>query len=54
VRATKQSDHEGRSEKEKPKSAFEKIRDGLYEARAYLDNSADKRNYRVHLPPRHK
>jgi putative transcriptional regulator len=32
------------------KRAFDKIMQGLDEARAYLDESADKRRYRVHVP----
>jgi putative transcriptional regulator len=34
------------------KSAFDKIKDGLGEAKAYLDGSGDKRNYGVHVPSR--
>jgi putative transcriptional regulator len=32
------------------KRAFEKIKAGLDSARAYLDGTADKRAYRVHVP----
>jgi putative transcriptional regulator len=32
------------------KRAFDKIKAGLDEARAYLDGSADKGRYRVHVP----
>jgi putative transcriptional regulator len=32
------------------KRAFEKIKAGLEEAGAYLDGTADKRRYRVHVP----
>jgi putative transcriptional regulator len=32
------------------KQAFEKIKAGLDSAKAYLDGTADKRNYRVHVP----
>jgi putative transcriptional regulator len=32
------------------KRAFDKIMQGLDEARAYLDKSGDKRRYRVHVP----
>jgi putative transcriptional regulator len=32
------------------KAAFEKIKAGLESAKAYLDGSADKRKYRVHVP----
>lgn len=32
------------------KRAFDKIKSGLDEARAYLDGAADKRRYRVHVP----
>jgi putative transcriptional regulator len=32
------------------KRAFEKIKAGLDSAKAYLDGTADKRNYRVHVP----
>jgi hypothetical protein len=34
--------------KQKTSKAFDKIKAGLDEARAYLDGSADKREYRVH------
>jgi putative transcriptional regulator len=34
------------------KSAFEKIKAGLEQAQAYLDGSADKGSYRVHVPAR--
>ena len=32
------------------KRAFDKIMEGLDQARAYLDGTADKRRYRVHVP----
>jgi len=32
------------------KRAFDKIRVGLDSARGYLDSTADKRRYRVHIP----
>jgi putative transcriptional regulator len=32
------------------KHAFDKIKAGLEDARAYLDGNADKRHYRVHVP----
>ena len=32
------------------KRAFNKIMQGIEEARAYLDGTADKRRYRVHVP----
>ena len=32
------------------KRAFEKIKAGLESAKAYLDGTADKRLYRVHVP----
>lgn len=32
------------------KRAFDKIKAGLDSAKAYLDNTADKRRYRVHVP----
>jgi putative transcriptional regulator len=32
------------------KRAFNKIMEGLDQARAYLDGTADKRSYRVHVP----
>lgn len=32
------------------KRAFDKIMEGLDQARAYLDGTADKRHYRVHVP----
>lgn len=34
------------------KRAFDKIKAGLDDARAYLDGTADKRRYRVHVPER--
>jgi putative transcriptional regulator len=32
------------------KKAFDKIKAGLDSAKAYLDGTADKRHYRVHVP----
>ena len=32
------------------KRAYDKVAAGLDEARAYLDGTADKRRYRVHVP----
>jgi putative transcriptional regulator len=32
------------------KRAFDKIKAGLVDARAYLDGTADKRKFRVHVP----
>jgi putative transcriptional regulator len=32
------------------KRAFDKIMQGICEARAYLEGTADKRRYRVHVP----
>ena len=32
------------------KRAFNKIMEGLDQARAYLEGTADKRRYRVHVP----
>jgi putative transcriptional regulator len=32
------------------KRAFDKIMQGMREAEAYLDGTADKRRYRVHIP----
>jgi putative transcriptional regulator len=32
------------------KGAFDKIKAGLEDAKAYLDDSADKRRYRIHVP----
>jgi putative transcriptional regulator len=32
------------------KRAFDKIMQGIEEARTYLDGTADKRRYRVHVP----
>ena len=32
------------------KRAFDKIKAGLDSAKAYLDGTADKRRYRVHVP----
>ncbi len=37
-------------ERAMPKSAFEKIKAGLEEAKAYLDGSRDKRDFQVHNP----
>jgi putative transcriptional regulator len=34
------------------KAAFEKIKAGLDQAKAYLDGSADKSSYGVHVPAR--
>jgi putative transcriptional regulator len=34
------------------KSAFDKIKAGLSEAKAYLEGSADKRDFRIHVPAR--
>jgi addiction module HigA family antidote len=34
------------------KRAFDKIKQGLDEARAYLDGTADKSRYRIHYAPR--
>jgi putative transcriptional regulator len=34
------------------KRAFNKIMQGIGEARAYLEGTADKRRYRVHVPER--
>ena len=34
------------------KSAFEKIKSGLEDAKAYLDGSRDKRDFKVHIPKR--
>jgi putative transcriptional regulator len=34
------------------RTAFEKIKAGLDEAKAYLDGSADKSKYRIHVPSR--
>jgi putative transcriptional regulator len=34
------------------KSAFEKIKAGLEDAKAYLDGSADKRRHGIHVPAR--
>jgi putative transcriptional regulator len=34
------------------KSAFDKIRTGLGEAKAYLDESADKHAFGIHVPAR--
>jgi putative transcriptional regulator len=32
------------------KRAFDKIKAGLDDAKAYLDGTADKRRYRIHVP----
>jgi putative transcriptional regulator len=34
------------------KAAFEKIKAGLEEAKAYVDGSGDKTKYRIHVPTR--
>ncbi|MBR0758312.1 type II toxin-antitoxin system MqsA family antitoxin [Bradyrhizobium jicamae] len=34
------------------KTAFDKIKAGLDEAKAYLDGSANKRAYGIHVPPK--
>jgi putative transcriptional regulator len=34
------------------KSAFDKIKTGLDDAKAYLDGSANKSNYAIHVPSR--
>lgn len=34
------------------KSAFDKIKAGLDDAKAYLEGSADKSGYRIHVPTR--
>jgi putative transcriptional regulator len=34
------------------KSAFDKIKAGLSEAKAYLEGSTDKRGFRIHVPAR--
>ena len=34
------------------KTAFEKIKAGLGEAKAYLDDTRNKRDYGIHAPPR--
>ena len=34
------------------KSAFDKIKAGLDDAKAYLEGSADKSGYRIHVPSR--
>jgi putative transcriptional regulator len=34
------------------KSAFDKIKAGLDDAKAYLEGSADKSRYRIHVPNR--
>ena len=34
------------------KSAFDRIKAGLDEAKAYLEGSADKSGYRIHVPNR--
>ena len=34
------------------KSAFDKVRAGLDDAKAYLEGSADKSGYRIHVPSR--
>ena len=36
--------------KQPTKRVYERIMEGLEEARAYLDGTADKRHYRVHVP----
>ncbi|MBV9562370.1 MAG: type II toxin-antitoxin system MqsA family antitoxin [Bradyrhizobium sp.] len=34
------------------RSAFEKVKTGLDDAKAYLDASAEKSHYRIHVPSR--
>lgn len=34
------------------KTAFDKIKAGLEDAKAYLDGSANKRHFRIHVPAR--
>jgi putative transcriptional regulator len=34
------------------KSTFDKIKAGLDDAKAYLEGSADKSGYRIHVPDR--
>lgn len=34
------------------KSAFDRIKAGLDDAKAYLEGSADKSDYRIHVPNR--
>ncbi|KJC60621.1 DNA-binding protein [Bradyrhizobium sp. LTSPM299] len=34
------------------KSAFDKIKAGLNEAKAYLDGSADQKTFKIHVPSR--
>src|SRR5215475_1788674 len=43
---------EGLSEAKVTKAAFEKIKAGLEEAKAYVDGSGDKTRYRIHVPTR--
>src|SRR5579862_622107 len=40
------------SERTMSRRAFDKIKAGLESAKAYLDGTADKRKYRVHVPER--
>jgi putative transcriptional regulator len=40
------------ADKAMSKSAFEKIKAGLEEAKAYLDGSGDKRDFQVHVAER--
>ncbi len=42
------------SEGEMAKTAFDKIKAGLEEAKAYLDGSGEKSGYRIHVPARKK
>jgi fibronectin type 3 domain-containing protein len=35
-----------------PKTAFDKIKAGLDDVKAYLEGSADKSGYRIHVPNR--
>jgi hypothetical protein len=41
-----------RTERTMSKSAFDKIKAALEEAKAYLDGSRDKRDFNVHTPKR--
>jgi putative transcriptional regulator len=40
------------ADKAMTKAAFEKIKAGLEEAKAYLDGSGDTRDFQVHVPER--
>jgi hypothetical protein len=44
----------GFPERDMSKAAFDKIKAGLGAAKAYLDGSGDKRDYRIYTPEKKK